>query len=55
MPGSMSKIIHNDHCYADGIRDAENKLFRQDVEDVLGDLYSDLVIGGQILGKLYFV
>jgi len=51
----FKKIINNDHCHADGIRDAENKLFRQDVEDVLGQLYVDLVIGGQILGKLYFL
>lgn len=51
----FKKIINNGHCHADGIRDAENKLFRQDVEDVLAELYADLVDGGQIPGKLFFI
>lgn len=51
----FKKIINNEHCFADGIREAENKLFRQDVENVLCELYQNLVVGGQIPGKLYYI
>ncbi len=49
------KISNNEHCYPDGIRDASDRKFRQDVEDVILDFYHRLEESGLLPGTIQYV
>jgi len=49
------KIISNPYHHADGIREAEDKLFRQDVEDAILTSYDNLMAQNFLTGDIYFV
>jgi len=50
----VNLIQYHQHCFNDGIRDAEDLQFRQDVEDILLDLYKNLQQDGSIPGKIFY-
>jgi len=55
----FKRIICNQHHHADGIREAEDPLFRQDVEENLQNLYATLTAGRSFAGhrrpvKIYY-
>ena len=45
---TFRRIITNEFCHADGIRETKDKKFRQQVEDVLLDMYISLAEQGAI-------
>ena len=51
----FKRIAYNNHLYDDGIRDAKDVSFRQDVEDNLDEFYQQLSCGTDLAGKLYYV
>lgn len=49
------KIITNPYHHADGIREAEDTLFRQDVEDAILTSYDQLMAHNFLTGDIFFV
>jgi len=49
------KIINNEFCYADGIRDAKDQVFRNEIEEVMLVYFDELLHGKYITGKFEYV
>lgn len=45
---TVRKIVHNEFCHHDGIRDAADRSFRQQVEDTLLQMYDSLIDSGAL-------
>jgi len=52
---NFRKIADNEHCHPDGIRDASDRKYRQDVEDVMLDFYHRLEESGQFSFNIQYV
>lgn len=51
----FKNIAHNRFCYPDGIRDAEDKQFRQDVELIMLGFMANLTQADIYPGRIYYV
>jgi predicted ATPase len=50
----FKKIAYHNHCHPDGIRDAEDKEFRQAVEDTMLQFYRNLEDSGHLRGNIFY-
>jgi len=49
------KIINNEFCFADGIREASDQKFRIEIEEVMLVYFDELIHGKYITGKFDYV
>ncbi|NOX32533.1 MAG: AAA family ATPase [Deltaproteobacteria bacterium] len=49
------KIINNDFCYADGIREAKDQTFRDEIEELMLVYFDELLHGKYITGEFKYV
>jgi len=52
---TFRKIINNEYCYADGMRDAQDQIFRYQIEELLLNYYEELTEASCITGVFKYV